>query len=606
MSSYEPYFIGPYQIGLIEGLKPWLLPQEAFSQMNNAYLYRGILKKRNGYTQFDRMVHAVADEAIGALGSTHYTGTLSNIPIRPGDLSFTDGTLVITDDGDGTLSGDTGAASTIDYVTGAYDITFSGVTTGAVTADYDYYPGYSLVGITTYANLTTEENDLIIIDKKRAAKYDTTNEKLEDITGSDTFTGGDYDYFWPCNARNRLYFTNNTDQIHYWDGSTITAFNMDIDGVGASNDVNTAKMIFFYKERLLVLRPTETSVLYPQRARWTKAEDHDDSSNDGYVDAPTDQWIISAGFIGEDLIVWFHSPSGPNESVWRLRYTNDATLPFRWELIDDQHGAIAPFSAFRYKDVLAAVSATDINETDNLRSYSIGDQIPDAVSQMDTSQISKIFSVRDLSLGQILIFFPEPGETENSACLVLNYKENSWARYDFGFNVFGLFKSADTPTIDDYDVAIDDLEISFDQGNLQAGYPIVLAGDSSGYVWQINYGSDDNGSAINFDVISGELNPYLKQGQKARFGWLELLVDRDPDIDLTVKFYAQLEGKTYLVATETVTFGESGDDADRLWVRADNGAVGSFHKFELINDQTGQTPNIHAMKAWFKPAGRMH
>lgn len=86
----------------------------------------------------------VTAEAIGALGSTAYSGTLA---FKAGGtrrsmfgivLSATTGvgTETFTDDGLGVLTSNAGGTGTINYATGAYAVTFNAVTTGAVTADY--------------------------------------------------------------------------------------------------------------------------------------------------------------------------------------------------------------------------------------------------------------------------------------------------------------------------------------------------------------------------------------------------------------------------------------------------------------------------------------
>lgn len=603
MQRYQPYLIGNLRTGLEEGLEPWLLPQDAWASMSNCYLRRGVLIKRDGYVQFDRFIHAVDDEAIGSSGSTNYAGTLANIPIRAGDLSFTDGTLTITDDGDGTLSGDVGAASTINYTTGAYDVTFSGTTTGAVTADYDYYPGNSIVGVLNYSNTSANTTDLMIFDKKRCCEYDETNEKLESVTAADTWTGGDYDLFHGCNSRERLYVANNTDRVKYWDSSSFTNLLMDIDNDG-DNDVDTCKLIFSYKERIVVFRTTENGVLYPQRARWNKTTNHDDWTNDGYVDAPTEEWIMSAGFIGDDLIVWFQN------STWRFKYTSNADLPFRWEKIDSNYGSYSSFSSFTHKDVMGVVGQTSINETDSLRSYQIDGKIPDAVDGFDASNFDNIYAIQVKELGQIIISYTPIDQTENTASLCFNYDDGAWSRHDYGFNCYGYFKQGESGlTLDEIEETFDELEISFDENTRQAGYPVVLGGDSSGYIWKINYGADDNGSAIDFEVFSGRWNPWLRSGKKARFGWLNLLVGRDDEIDLEVSFYTNRETVAHTTATVTceeyvgdVVVG-GGAPKGKVWVRADNGAIGDFHRVKISNNASGETVKIYAMIAYMKPAG---
>jgi hypothetical protein len=86
---------------------------------------------------------AVAAEAIGALGSANYTGTLA---FKAGGARRTCFNVVfleaggetMTDNKDGTVTGDAGGTGTINYATGAYNITFNAVTAGAVTVNYEW------------------------------------------------------------------------------------------------------------------------------------------------------------------------------------------------------------------------------------------------------------------------------------------------------------------------------------------------------------------------------------------------------------------------------------------------------------------------------------
>lgn len=82
----------------------------------------------------------VTAEAIGSSGSTNYTGTLT---FKGGgakrtcfNVVFTDGTQTAQDDKNGNFVGD--ATGTINYTTGAYNITFLSSTTGSVTSTYQW------------------------------------------------------------------------------------------------------------------------------------------------------------------------------------------------------------------------------------------------------------------------------------------------------------------------------------------------------------------------------------------------------------------------------------------------------------------------------------
>ena len=81
----------------------------------------------------------VTAEAVGALGSTNYAGTLSAVTGKRtcmyGAIKEASGET-LNDDRNGNLVGDQGSTGTINYATGAYSVTFNHTTTGAVTADY--------------------------------------------------------------------------------------------------------------------------------------------------------------------------------------------------------------------------------------------------------------------------------------------------------------------------------------------------------------------------------------------------------------------------------------------------------------------------------------
>lgn len=93
-------------------------------------------------TKIDATTGVITDEAIGALGSKDYTGTLAfkagNAKAHCFALTFTDGTETFTDNRDGTLTGSAGGTGTINYISGVYSISFNATTTVAVTADYIY------------------------------------------------------------------------------------------------------------------------------------------------------------------------------------------------------------------------------------------------------------------------------------------------------------------------------------------------------------------------------------------------------------------------------------------------------------------------------------
>lgn len=102
----------------------------------------------------------ITGEAVGSSGSAHYTYTLTQ---RTGvrtvfkvaiSASVAAGTETFTDDNNGVLTSNLGGTGTVNYATGAIDVTFSAVTTGAVTASY-YYEDATSTGIADFSIATS-------------------------------------------------------------------------------------------------------------------------------------------------------------------------------------------------------------------------------------------------------------------------------------------------------------------------------------------------------------------------------------------------------------------------------------------------------------------
>lgn len=100
----------------------------------------------------------VASEAIGSSGSTNYTGTLA---FKSGGatrscfgVTFTDGTTTLTVGYDGVVDDESTGSGTVNFMTGAYDITFDATTTGAVTADYQWEDS-NVDGVTDFTKSAT-------------------------------------------------------------------------------------------------------------------------------------------------------------------------------------------------------------------------------------------------------------------------------------------------------------------------------------------------------------------------------------------------------------------------------------------------------------------
>ena len=529
--AIDKFLIADMRHGIEEGVEPFLLPRDAWQKLENGYLRRGVLRKRMGYSLFCNQTDG---------------GQLS----RP------------------------------------------------------------VVGIMTY--MQTELNQLptvIMLDTKRAYEYDHETGEFIDIsrtsaTGAteDIWAGAPDNLFVGCNAENFLFVTNNHDPIKAWGrhGSDTAAHWKGI----ATNTIKKCRHIFFHKRRLLALDVVDEldGNHYPRRVRWstpwagtTVSWNH--PTNSGAMDAPTADQISAAAQLGDDIIVWFRY------SLWRLKYTNDAFQPFRWERIDASKGSHAPFSGFTHDNVMGAVGGTGIFATDTLATKRIDGRIPDAVSKFNQSRFDSVFSFPLHDKEQVLISYPKIGSTQNNASLCYNYRDGSWSRYSYGFTTYGAahrfdellrWNSKPGPDGDPRGINFRDM-IRLNDGTLQAGYPTVLAGDSSGNVWQIDSGLNDAGESIDFYALSARINPYLEANRQAWLHQLDLLVDHSPGATYHIDWHAQIGNRNTLVKTDSVTLADE-MRANKIWITVFCGAVGDFHQIGIRNNDLKGLVGVHAMR----------
>lgn len=100
----------------------------------------------------------VSAESIGSSGSTNYSGTLA---FKAGGatrtcfgVTFTDGTTTLTVDYTGNVTAASAGSGTVNFMTGAYNVTFDSATAGAVTADYQWENSNAL-GVTDFTKSAT-------------------------------------------------------------------------------------------------------------------------------------------------------------------------------------------------------------------------------------------------------------------------------------------------------------------------------------------------------------------------------------------------------------------------------------------------------------------
>ncbi|KKK80764.1 hypothetical protein LCGC14_2820240, partial [marine sediment metagenome] len=198
MVAYKPFTIFDKKQGQIGARDPWLLPQDAFVEMQNCHLDQGVLEKRRGRSQFAQIFHRITSEVIDSTPNgtlDEFSGTLGTIPLTSNSIIITAThkttglieTITPTSGDAEILEGDDGAAGTINYTTGDWTLDFDGSTNvpangSEITATYidATAPGDPIMGIKNYFDGDTETT--LAFDYTRAHKYDTSSSLFLDMT----------------------------------------------------------------------------------------------------------------------------------------------------------------------------------------------------------------------------------------------------------------------------------------------------------------------------------------------------------------------------------------------------------------------------------------
>ena len=603
--AYVPYPIYDFKSGLNLYKEPWMLPADAFTAFNNAYIQRGVIKKRKGYSLFGRMIYGVSTETLGTGDGTTLTfnGTLANIDIETGSLSISytiaSTAYTATDDGAGNIAG-TDVTGTIDYTAGTWSLTFTTAPDNAtaITADYNYYPNTPILGIYEYMN-SAGSSQLQIYDAKRVSVYDEVNKKFVPLGTSDIFATKDGNFYFAINWYDKMWVVNNTDGLYYTTGtSDMTKVTVDTDGDGV-NDLDSALWVLPFRERLLLFSTYENGNAYHQRIRWSKPGNGLDWTNDEYLDLPTDDWIVSVDYLRDYIIIWCE------RTIWKLYYTGDAVLPFGAKKLVDTEGSYATYSLATFETEQLAFGPIDLvsfNGT-NVTSVTFG-KMPELVLSLNQKNVNLVYSVALDEVQQNWWAYPSIDSDYSNKQLVLCYKENSLSIYDIAMQSFGYWvTTGENLTWDDISKTWDEMDMTWDGKTLQAGYPITLGGDRNGNIWHLNDTESDNGAAISMELTSGRWNPFIKEGYQARLGWIDFYFTRDDGSSIDIEFYHN-ENSTTPYMTKTITL--AGDYSnDKVLKRVFVNNTANFHQISIKQNAANQSVDIHAIIPYFQQAGRI-
>ncbi len=234
----EKIVIGPLNKGLKTDRTAFVIDNDSFPTLINAYQWRGRVKRKRGTSFLVRLTRFFNSLSISYnSGPTTITldgtgaGNLltgfslqANGNIVPGSVVITVGVNVYTDPSmDGTLS----PSGTINYATGA--IVIAAEAGNAASAVFLYYPNLPVLGLEDFIRTTAQFAGCIAFDNKYSYNINTTTPfeaydvsfyKNPNVSGTlpgyipktnatpTTWNGQTYQQFWTANYQGALWTTN--------------------------------------------------------------------------------------------------------------------------------------------------------------------------------------------------------------------------------------------------------------------------------------------------------------------------------------------------------------------------------------------------------------
>lgn len=544
MAGYQPLYIKGMETGLVQSRQDFILPNDAYPVLENAFVWRERIKRKQGFKLLGRLRRTFTNLPIGNSDASPWTiNTLyskvvppitpqTNAEIEPGSVIITIGGTQVIDQGDGTLATSpvSGITGTINYLTGVIVITGAG---GGVasTATFNYFPGLPVMGLL--------QEELNGINAERTIAFDTVyayrfqGSGWQEFLPGTIWTGTNSDFFWGTNywvgdGNLKIFWvTNFTDPIRYTNGIAATNwvnFSPTIDAAGGK--LINALLMAPFRGRMLTGNTIETDGPHPNRLRWAaignpftdvsaivtvvsaNAWRSDIRGKGGFLDIPTSENIISFGYVRDNLVVFCE------RSTWQLRYTGRTIAPFQIERVNSELGAESTFSAVQFDTSIVGVGDKGVIECDSYKSERIDIKIPNLVFDFNNLNegTKRVYGIRDFIQKLAYWIYPfrpveSPYEiTFPNRRLVYNYENDSWAIFTDSLTALGTFQPQTGDRWQDFpgpDTTNQWANQNVTWVQRQALQPDIVGGNQQGFVEYLDWQTSNDISLVISNITGG-------------------------------------------------------------------------------------------------------
>lgn len=542
MPGYKPLYVKGVQGGLVQSREEFILPDDAYPVLENAYVWRERIKRKQGFRRLGRLRRNFTSVSLGntggagglfrTLSTTFSLESTSQIVL--GSVIITIGSITYTDDGNGNLissTSPTNPSGTINYSTTDIAIVGSLISTAA-TITFSYYPGLPVMGIREQDITSQNIENTVFFDTSYAYVYNNMSMSFQELIEGTTWTGTNSNFFWTTNyfvdsTSNKIFWaTNFNDPIRFTNGNVWTDFAPPINAAG--DVLSNCLCMLPFRGRLVTFNtvegPEDGQMAFTRRVRWcaigtpfyqastgittfnTNSWKDDIRGQGGFLDIPISEDIVSVGFVRDNVVIYCE------HSTWQLRYTGQSVAPFKPEKINSELGANSTFSAVQFDTSLVGIGDKGIVECDSYKSIRIDIKIPDFVfftNHLDSGD-QRIQGVRNFQQKLAFWTFVDASSTQNytqifpNRRLVYNYENDSWAIFTDSLTTLGLFQTTNNVTWANLDITW--AEANFDWVTKPAEFPLVVGGNQQGYVFILDSQTSNDASLAISDITADSVN----------------------------------------------------------------------------------------------------
>jgi hypothetical protein len=285
--------------------------------------------------------------------------------------------------------------------------------------------------------------------------------------------------------------------------------------------IQTCRLIIPFKNRLVLLNTIENNgagvnKAYPNRARfcfngsplavnaWYEPDEQDNAGNTGaggdYLDAATEEQIISAQFIKDRLIVFFE------RSTWEIAYTGNDLQPFLWQKINTELGSEAQNSSVPFDKEILTVGNTGVHACNGANVARIDQKIPDEIFDLKNKNlgVQRVCGIRDYFTECVYWAFPASFTDDSfvypNRVLQYNYQNNTWAVLDDVITAFGYWQQDRGVTWASSQTTWEESNFEWNSGELQQQFRDIIAGDQQGFMFIVR--PDDSRNAMSMQITN--------------------------------------------------------------------------------------------------------